>query len=245
MRRQGWAEVERAREDYANGRFVEALATLLLAGQTGHPWQWVTAAWCYDAQGDRERALGCYERAVREKCTPSSKLAAELGLQRPQPWRKSPCIEDLTDSLAPSDDWRATASHRPEVAALALDGRTDTRWESGAPQQTGMWFRVDFPEPLALHGLVLDDDGGGTSPYRSDYPRRAVAQVLSLAGKWARVEFGAGSLSEYFVVAFQPVHALAARVTLTEGCAPEWWSIYRAILLGEADDTGQPFLHPI
>jgi len=63
----------------------------------------------------------------------------------------------LFDEVAPQGDPHATplspsslsleASDGRGSERLALDGRLETRWGSGAPQRRGMTFRVGFAEP--------------------------------------------------------------------------------------------------
>ncbi len=57
--------------------------------------------------------------------------------------------------------WRATASHSPAEAALALDGKPDTAWDSRASQQPGMWFIVDMGEARVINRVKVASPGRG------------------------------------------------------------------------------------
>ncbi len=56
--------------------------------------------------------------------------------------------------LSPSR-WTLEASDGQNTAALAVDGRLDTRWGSEAPQRPGMTFTVRFPEPTDVSWLRI------------------------------------------------------------------------------------------
>ena len=50
--------------------------------------------------------------------------------------------------LLPADpNWRATASHNSERAG---NGLTLAAWTTGAPQEPGMWYQVELPQPAMV-----------------------------------------------------------------------------------------------
>jgi hypothetical protein len=65
-----------------------------------------------------------------------------------------PEIEASLPTLLPAQPtWVLTASHNPEAAVRAV---TLAGWSSGAPQQAGMWFQVELPEPAVITEVQFD-----------------------------------------------------------------------------------------
>lgn len=66
--------------------------------------------------------------------------------------------------------WKATASktssNATEGLEMALDGKLDTRWTSGAGQTPGMWFQLDMGYPRSFDKVTFDASGSG-----SDFPQ--------------------------------------------------------------------------
>jgi len=56
----------------------------------------------------------------------------------------------------PRDKWSATAGLNGGRAKLALDGRDDTRWDTGKPTKEGDWFALDLGENVFVSTLMLD-----------------------------------------------------------------------------------------
>jgi mono/diheme cytochrome c family protein len=69
-------------------------------------------------------------------------------------------VEALKASIpAPlvQEGWVATASHNSNVASRALSLQS---WNSGAPQQPGMWFQVELPKPVMLTEVQFESTAG-------------------------------------------------------------------------------------
>ena len=49
---------------------------------------------------------------------------------------------------------------------MALDGKLDTRWTSGAGQAPGLWFQLDMGYPRSFDQVTFDASGSG-----SDFPQ--------------------------------------------------------------------------
>jgi hypothetical protein len=84
---------------------------------------------------------------------------------------------------APPPAARLTASRNPDAAKLALDGRPDTRWESGQQQQPGEEIELDLGGEMELCGLTLDAAG-----WPQDRPRGLKVLVGDGAGAWRETE---------------------------------------------------------
>jgi hypothetical protein len=65
-----------------------------------------------------------------------------------------PEIEASLPVLLPAQpDWTLTASHNAAAAPRAV---TLAGWSSGAPQQAGMWFQIDLPQPAVIAEVQFD-----------------------------------------------------------------------------------------
>jgi mono/diheme cytochrome c family protein len=70
-------------------------------------------------------------------------------------------LEASLPRLLPADStWKATASHNAERAA---NGLTLAAWTTGTPQEPGMWFQVELPQPVTIAEVQFDSGqpGGG------------------------------------------------------------------------------------
>jgi len=137
-------------------------------------------------------------------------------------------VEELARALPrqriPDATWRATASHNSATAAGAFDF---TRWSSGAPQQAGMWFQIELPEPFHVTEVQFDSP---VTPAKqgvaatSTAPRGYRVTVSDDGTTWsAPVAEGQGG-GRTTTIAFTPVRTRFVRLTQTadgEG-APPW-----------------------
>jgi mono/diheme cytochrome c family protein len=71
-------------------------------------------------------------------------------------------LEGSLPRLLPSDStWKATASHNAERAG---NGLTLAAWTTGAPQEPGMWFQVELPQPATIAEIQFDSGPPGGRP---------------------------------------------------------------------------------
>ncbi len=141
-------------------------------------------------------------------------------------------VEELARALPrpriPDATWRATASHNSAAAAGAFDF---TRWSSSAPQQAGMWFQIELPEPFNLAEIQFDSQ---VIPGSQDVSPTSTAPLgyrveASPDGKtWSEpVAEGRGG-RRTTTIAFPPVRARFVRLTQTaEGDASPPWTMER------------------
>jgi mono/diheme cytochrome c family protein len=70
-----------------------------------------------------------------------------------------PELEAALPRLLPVDPtWKATASHNAE---RATSGLTLGAWTTAAPQEPGMWFQVELPQPAMITEIQFDSGGRG------------------------------------------------------------------------------------
>lgn len=135
----------------------------------------------------------------------------------------------------PRAGWHVSASVRPQDAAAVLDGKTETLWETGTPQQPGMTFAVDFGAPqnicllhCALGGNFTDAPGGFRVEGSDDGTTWRTVQDSTAQGAllfWENGQPRFNVYGDHFTVAFAPVTARHIRLVLTEGQPRYWWSI--------------------
>ncbi len=135
----------------------------------------------------------------------------------------------------PRNNWRVSASLKPEEAAKVLDGKTDTFWTSGVSQASNMTFAVDFGTPQSLCLLRCDlgakftdapaafrvesSDDGATWKTVQD----STAQGTMLFWENGQPRFNV--YGDHFTVAFAPVTARHLRLILTGANPRAWWSL--------------------
>jgi hypothetical protein len=117
--------------------------------------------------------------------------------------------------------WTASASATGSGAAASnvLDGNMSTRWNSGAAQTAGQWFKVDFGALKTFSHVVLDAAASGY-----DYPRGYNLEVSNDNSNWTLVAVGSGS-SALGTLSFPRQTARYLRITLNTGVG-NWWTIY-------------------
>jgi hypothetical protein len=76
---------------------------------------------------------------------------------RKTPWTLPELEASLPRAMTNSAEWRLSASHNNEAAANAGGTVPGARWDTaGTPQQPGMWFQIELPEPAAVTEVQID-----------------------------------------------------------------------------------------
>jgi len=121
--------------------------------------------------------------------------------------------------------WKATASHEPDRAVRAFG---TAGWSTVVPQQPGMWFQFELPEPVTLAELrfLSAAPGGppGTPPRPAPYARGYKVQLSMDGATWsAPVAEGQGS-GPFTVITITPARTRFVRITQTATTenAPPW-----------------------
>ena len=151
---------------------------------------------------------------------------------RTEPWT----LEDLQASLPhPVEDkakWKVSASHRSDVAKLAIDGDAGSRFDTGTPQVPGMWYRIELPQVTEISGLRLDSIG---SP--QDYPRGYKVELSVDGENWGQpVATGKGN-NPKTEIAFTPSKARFIRITQTGSVSGLFWSIHELEIMKPGDTS--------
>lgn len=125
--------------------------------------------------------------------------------------------------------WTAQASHREGPEERAFDRLPETRWSTGTPMQPGMWFQVDFGDPVRFNEIILDSQ---RSPH--DWPRGLKVEVSLDGEDWQQVAFfedvSSHQRNGVFTVQFEPVTARFLRLTQTGQSERWYWSIHELLV---------------
>ncbi|MDB4881937.1 MAG: coagulation factor 5/8 type domain protein, partial [Gemmatimonadetes bacterium] len=121
--------------------------------------------------------------------------------------------------------WKATASHNGDGAARAFG---TAGWSSVVPQQAGMWFQFELPEPATLAEIQFQSAAGytppNTPPRPLPYPRGYRVQVSMDGTAWSDPVAEGQGAGQSTLIAFTPVRAKFVRITqtATSADAPAW-----------------------
>jgi mono/diheme cytochrome c family protein/glucose/arabinose dehydrogenase len=108
--------------------------------------------------------------------TPEQVAAVRKQSSRKTPWTYTELERLVPTLLANRSAWKVSASHNTEAAANVV-GEVG-RWDSGAPQQPGMWFQIALPEEVTVSELQIDSTVRG----RPLFPPRET-RVAPAAGR--------------------------------------------------------------
>jgi mono/diheme cytochrome c family protein/glucose/arabinose dehydrogenase len=143
---------------------------------------------------------------------------------RRTPWTVPELISATPRRLIPDANWRATASHNSPAAAGAFDF---ARWSTGAPQQPGMWFQIELPQPVRLAEVQFESEvigGRGGAPPTITAPRAYRIEVSTDGKAWTGPVAEGRGTGRTTTIPFAPVRARLIRIVLTAGeeNAPHW-----------------------
>ncbi len=122
---------------------------------------------------------------------------------------------NVTETPAPTNLWRAEASHNASAAILALDGKLDSAWAGQSDQMPGMWFRVSLGEPRLIDGIAFRSPGRG-------YPCGYVLRVSPDGRNWHTLASAASENRQDIVAIFAPCQVLYAQVDLVAPREEVW-----------------------
>ena len=166
---------------------------------------------------------------------------------RRAPWTLPELEATLPRRLEPDPGWKVTASHNSESAGTALKMST---WTTGASQAPGMWFQIEFPQPVNLTEVEFDSPnaggrgGGGAArgtpapPPVVQAPKGYKVEVSLNGTTWGPrpVAEGKGTTART-TIAFAPVRAKFVRITQTDTVeSPPMWAMSNIRLY----ETGTP-----
>lgn len=139
---------------------------------------------------------------------------------RTEPWTLEELAKVYPMPLTDKKAWKLTASHGQNKLMYALDGNSETRFDTGGQQEPGMWLQIELPQVKKIYSLVLD---AGKS--KSDYPLGYSIEVSKDGQSWQKVKEGSGkdALTE---ISTKPTDAKFIKITLTKRKKGNFWSIH-------------------
>jgi mono/diheme cytochrome c family protein/glucose/arabinose dehydrogenase len=88
-------------------------------------------------------------------------------------WTLNEALASLPKPVPIQPAWKATASHNAAAASGALNF---AGWTSGGPQEPGMWFQIELPNPVSLTEIeFVSAAGGGVHRRRQTQFRRSAS----------------------------------------------------------------------
>ena len=94
-------------------------------------------------------------------------------------WKVDELLASLPVPLEVLPTWKASASHNPGMALGALNFAS---WSTGEPQQPGMWFQIELPEPATVTEVQFNSAGGGFGGRRREDARGRGAVPAAAGG---------------------------------------------------------------
>jgi mono/diheme cytochrome c family protein len=139
--------------------------------------------------------------------------AANAG--RMTPWRHDELMASLPGLIDP-DQLKATASHNPVGTAGAFNF---AGWSTNAPQEPGMWFQIELPEPTNVTEIrfVSGRQNFGRPPDaptpQFTSPRGYEVRVSMNGSAWSEPVAYGGTDGWEGAIVFDPVEARYVRIT--------------------------------
>jgi mono/diheme cytochrome c family protein/glucose/arabinose dehydrogenase len=145
---------------------------------------------------------------------------------RKTPWTMKELDAIVPQKLSNRKAWKFKANHGKNFAN-AVDGKSDTRWDTKKAQVPGMWLQIELPSPVKLAGILMDSRASAR-----DYPR-GYKVTLSDDGKiWTEpVATGAGAHPLTAIYFDQPTTSFI-KIEQTGNTDGLYWSIHELEILG-------------
>jgi mono/diheme cytochrome c family protein len=94
--------------------------------------------------------------------TPDDVTGVRKVAPRKTPWTLGELLPTVPAALTNTSEWKVSASHNAAAAGNVIAPATPgARWDSGAPQQPGMWFQIELPQAYTVAGLEIDSAATG------------------------------------------------------------------------------------
>ncbi|NDB77237.1 MAG: discoidin domain-containing protein [Verrucomicrobia bacterium] len=131
--------------------------------------------------------------------------------------------------LANRKDWKLTASHNAPGLANAVDGKSDTRYDTKKQQEPGMWVQIELPTEAAITGVRLDASGSN-----NDFPRSYKVELSADGQNWGKpvaTGEGKGAVTD---IKFPVAKTKFIRITQTGSAPGKFWSIHELDVLSDS-----------
>lgn len=115
----------------------------------------------------------------------------------------------------PGDD-----ANNPSNVNHVIDGKLNTRWDTGEFQKPGQWFQVNMRSVKMINEVIIDASG-----HKDDYPRGYKIEVSDNGNTWKQVAVNANNSDVKVVAKFKAVKAQYVKITQTGSSSDKYWSI--------------------
>ncbi|MCF7957104.1 MAG: ThuA domain-containing protein [Phycisphaerae bacterium] len=117
---------------------------------------------------------------------------------------------------------KVSASLNNNNANLAIDGKMETRWDTGTPMKPGMWFQVDLGFANTVNSMTLDAKGSAM-----DYPQGYKVYASNDGENWGDpIAAGKGESAVLKIDFKQPVNSRFFKIEQTGSSDDKYWSIH-------------------
>ncbi len=149
---------------------------------------------------------------------------------RGQAWTTEELNSVIPRNLTNRQGWKVSASENSSGAIHAIDGKLETRFDTGKEQVPGMWFQIELSEETVLSGLLLDAFSS-----KRDYPRKFKVNISADGNNWSEpIATGTGN-ARTTEITFTPVKTKFIRITQTGSVKGLFWSIHELQILQPPD----------
>ena len=167
-----------------------------------------------------------------------------------RPYTYETLLAAVPQELRPTPAWKLSASHSGPVV---IGGTANPRsafnhegWTTGAGQQPGMWYQIDFPGSVQLTEIAFNAPNNGTvwdaAKKPAAYPRGLSLQASEDGSSWHEIA-RARPDSIRVELAFPPTRLKALRMVVTDSPQGEEdipWSMRQLQLFGWSDPNSNP-----
>jgi HEAT repeat protein len=129
--------------------------------------------------------------------------------------------------------YKPSASNNSGDAGKALDGKLDSRWNSGENQKNGQWFMVDLGAEYEVSKIVLD-----CTPSGEDYPRGYQVLVSTDANNLGSPVAEGKGTTAVTEIAFPAKVGRYVKIVQTGTAEKSFWSIHEMKI--ESKSVAQP-----
>jgi mono/diheme cytochrome c family protein/glucose/arabinose dehydrogenase len=204
---------------FTDAKFItghrDAIISVVLKGLTGHVDGKTYSSLMAPMEGNDDEYIAAVASYVRTSFGNNASMVSTNDVarvraafkERTAPWTEEELASTLPQPLPNRGDWKVTASTNNETAALAIDGKPDTRFDANAVQTPGMWFQVELPALTLISGLQL---GSGTAT--NDFLRGYQVFVSADGEQWSEAIVAGHGTGVQAEILFKPVEAKFVRV---------------------------------
>jgi len=125
-------------------------------------------------------------------------------------------MSPLGEFAADRSGWTASASLSSTSAANALDGNSDSYWETGTNQASGQWIQFNLGDPTLFNRIYVDSAG-----LPGDYPGEYQVLVSNDAMTWVDAASGF-STNTNTIIRMTPQVAQYVRIVQTSTSSSSW-----------------------